>query len=101
MSSVQPPLDRRVNVLVAVLKLKLAAFKLTRDVLQPAHDFVGFGFRQHAGLRQRARPGDAAAHILLRQALVEWQRIVQLRHRCVHSATQPSCPEFHCQFLNR
>ncbi len=67
----QAALHGAVDVFVALLEFKVLRVELLRHGLQAGADLAGLGVGQHAGLLQGMRPGQAAAHVCLRQAPVE------------------------------
>ena len=73
----QPPLDRRVNVLVARLEFERSRLEFRQHLLQPADERFGFLRRDHARRRNCPRVGDAAANVLPVHPPVKADAVVQ------------------------
>ena len=73
----QAPLDRHVDVLVAVVEAKLARFELGRDGIEAPEQLVRLVRRQHAGLGEHPDVGARLLDVVGGEAAVECDRRVQ------------------------
>ena len=75
----QQPLDEAVDVLVRAVDECRIGSPLVEHGGERVFDLTRFVRRQHAGLRQRARPRHAAGHIVFEEAAIETERRAELR----------------------
>ena len=78
-------LDVRMDVFVIAARRRL-------DAHQRADDRVDLVVGQHAGTRQRARPGDRAFHVVGEQLAVERERVVERRSKRRRLAARSARP---------
>jgi len=91
----QPPLVRRVDVLVAVLDGERPGLPLAAHLLEPAADRRALLRRDRARLLKRAAVGDAAVEIGGPHDAVDDERVVEALHDRVGLAGEAAAPERH------
>ena len=89
----QQPLDEAVDVLVGAGDERRIGPALLEDRGQRVFDLPRFLRRQHAGLRQRARPRHAAGHVVFEQAAIEAERRAELERRGVGRGVEAAGPQ--------
>ena len=92
----QLALDERVHVLVVLgrgrVEERLVA-AVRQHLLEPRLDRGRIRWTEHAGARERLRPRQAAAHVVLEQPAIEPERPPELEQRRVGISLEPSGPE--------